>query len=114
LRDRGLKRKLELGGWFTPLLRLLIPMRRLRGTALDPFGRSEVRRLERELIRWYEGLLEEIARNLTPANHELAVQLASVPDRIRGYERIKVRSAAAAVEYANQKRGELRAVAATA
>ncbi|HKA48905.1 MAG TPA: indolepyruvate ferredoxin oxidoreductase family protein [Candidatus Dormibacteraeota bacterium] len=114
LRDRGLKRKLELGGWFTPLLRLLIPMRRLRGTALDPFGRSEVRRLELELIRWYQGLLEEIVRNLTPANHQLAVQIASVPDRIRGYEQIKVRSAAAAVEYANQKRGELRAVAATA
>jgi len=114
LRDHGLKRKLELGGWFTPLLRLLIPMRRLRGTAFDPFGRSEVRRLERELIGWYEGLLEEIGSNLTPANHQLAVQLASVPDRIRGYEQIKVRNAKAAVEYAQQKRGELRAVAATA
>lgn len=114
LRDRGLKRKLELGGWFTPQLRLLIPMRRLRGTALDPFGRSEVRRLERDLIGWYEGLLEEIVGDLAPANHQLAVQLASVPDRIRGYEQIKVRNARAAVEYANHKRGDLRAVAATA
>ena len=114
LRDRGLKRKLELGGWFTPLLRLLIPMRRLRGTALDPFSRTEVRRLERELIAWYEDLIEEIAGELTAANHHLAVQLANVPERIRGYEQIKVRNARAAVEYANKKRGELRAVVATA
>ena len=114
LRDRGLKGKLELGGWFAPFLRMLIPMRRLRGTALDPFGRTEVRRLERELIGWYEGLLEEIVSELTPANHQLAVHLASAPDRIRGYEQIKVRNARAAVEHTNRKRGELRAAAATA
>ena len=114
LRDRGMKGKLELGGWFAPFLRLLIPMRRLRGTALDPFGRTEVRRLERELIGWYEGLLEEIVSELTPANHQLAVHLASAPDRIRGYEQIKVRNARAAVEHTNKKRGELRAAAATA
>jgi indolepyruvate ferredoxin oxidoreductase len=114
LRERGLRRKLELGGWFTPLLRLLVPMRRLRGTAWDPFGRSEVRRVERELIAWYEGLLDEIVFELAPANYGAAVQLAAAPDRIRGYEGIKLRNARAVREQVERKRAELTEVTATA
>ena len=114
LRERGLQRKLELGGWFRPVLWLLVPMRRLRGTAFDPFGRAEVRRLERDLVAWYEDLLGDISSELTPANHELAVRLASVPDRIRGYEQIKVRSAKAARDYADSRRADLGDVARTA
>ena len=114
LRDRGLKRKLELGGWFAWPLRLLIPLRRLRGTPLDPFGRTEVRRLERELIGWYEALLDEIEAGLSPANHPTALQLADVPDRIRGYEGIKLRNAAAARQYVEQKRTQLKDVAVSA
>ncbi|MBV9151667.1 MAG: indolepyruvate ferredoxin oxidoreductase family protein [Alphaproteobacteria bacterium] len=114
LRDRGLKRKLELGAWFRPALRLLVPMRRLRGTRFDPFGRTEVRRLERELVGWYDGLVDEILRELTPATHEVAVRLAATPDRIRGYEAIKVRSARAAREYVERTRPQLRGVAASA
>ncbi|HKF76403.1 MAG TPA: DUF6537 domain-containing protein, partial [Candidatus Dormibacteraeota bacterium] len=110
LRERGLKRKLELGAWFTPLLRLLPPMRHLRGTRLDPFGRSAVRRLERDLVGWYEDLLDEIIRELTPACYAVAVQLAAAPDRIRGYEQIKVRTAAIAREYVERRRPELRQV----
>jgi indolepyruvate ferredoxin oxidoreductase len=111
LRDRGLARKLELGAWFRPVLRVLVPMRRLRGTRLDPFGRTEVRRLERELVDWYEALLDEIQRELSPANHAVAVQLAGTPDRIRGYETIKLRSARGAREYVERRRAELRGVA---
>jgi len=114
LRDRGLKRKVELGGWFRPLLGLLVPMRRLRGTRLDPFGRTEVRRLERELVGWYEDLVDEILGTLTPATYQVAVQLAGAPDRIRGYEQLKVRSALAAREFVERKRPELRGVAASA
>ncbi|HXM53771.1 MAG TPA: indolepyruvate ferredoxin oxidoreductase family protein [Candidatus Dormibacteraeota bacterium] len=111
LRDRGLARKLELGGWFRPVLRFLVPMRRLRGTRLDPFGRTEVRRLERELVTWYEALVDEAGRELTAATHATAVQLAAVPDRIRGYEGLKLRSARAAREHAERQRRELRQVA---
>jgi indolepyruvate ferredoxin oxidoreductase len=114
LRDRGLRRKLELGGWFRPVLGLLVRMRRLRGTRLDPFGRTAVRRLERELVGWYEDLVGEILRELTPATYDVAVRLAGVPDRIRGYEELKVRSALAAREYVERKRPELRGVAASA
>ncbi|MGI8564722.1 MAG: indolepyruvate ferredoxin oxidoreductase family protein [Candidatus Dormibacter sp.] len=114
LRDRGLKRKLELGGWFRPFLQTLIPLRRLRGTAWDPFARSEIRRLERALISWYEELLDEICANLTPANHGTAVQLAATPDRIRGYEQIKQRNADLVLKHVERKRSELQEVAATA
>ena len=51
LRSLGMKNKLELGPWFRPFLRMLVPMRRLRGTAWDPFGRTRVRREERALVQ---------------------------------------------------------------
>jgi indolepyruvate ferredoxin oxidoreductase len=114
LRERGLARKLELGGWFRPFLAMLVPLRRLRGGPLDPFGRSEVRRTERELVAWYESLLEEIGSELSPANYQTALQIAGAPDRIRGYEQIKLRSAQATRDYVERKRTELREVPASA
>jgi indolepyruvate ferredoxin oxidoreductase len=95
LRDHGLKRKLELGGWFRPVLSLLIPMRRIRGTRLDPFGRTAVRRTERELIGWYAAVLDAVLDHLAPETYTLAVAIASSPDRIRGYEGIKLTTVAA-------------------
>ena len=60
LRALGMKRKLQLGRWFVPVVpRAAARMRRLRGTALDPFGHARVRRLERELIGEYEALVGE-------------------------------------------------------
>ena len=114
LRRRGLRRKLEMGEWFRPFLAALVPLRRLRGGPLDPFGRTEVRRTERELIGWYEALLDEVVRELTAANHPVALQLAGAPDRIRGYEEVKLRNVRAVREYVQQKRAELRRLPASA
>ena len=50
LRALGLRRKLRLGRWIFPVLRLLYAARRVRGTRLDPFGRAAIRRTERQLI----------------------------------------------------------------
>ncbi len=61
----------------------------LRGTRLDPFGRTAERRMERQLIAEYEGLVEEILGKLSPLNHGLAVQLAGLPDEIRGFGHVK-------------------------
>jgi indolepyruvate ferredoxin oxidoreductase len=94
LRAMGLKRKLKLGGWFVPAFRSLRRMRRVRGTRLDPFGRAEVRRVERELIVEYEELVDEALTLLTPDTHETAVELVELPDLIRGYEDIKLRNVA--------------------
>jgi hypothetical protein len=101
-------------GWFRPVLRLLVTMRRLRGTRCDPFGRTEVRRLVRELIRWYEGLVDEALGHLSPETVPVALQLLASPDRIRGYVGIKLRNARTVREHVAGKRGELPNVAATA
>jgi indolepyruvate ferredoxin oxidoreductase len=92
LRAMGLDRKLKLGSWFVPSFRALYRIRRLRGTRLDPFGKAKVRRLERELIGEYEGLVDEALRLLTPENHATALELLELPDVIRGYEEIKLRN----------------------
>jgi indolepyruvate ferredoxin oxidoreductase len=92
LRAMGMKRKLKLGGWFVPAFRSLRRMRRLRGTRLDPFGRAEVRRVERELIDEYEQLVGEALALLSPENHATAVELLELPDLVRGYEDIKLRN----------------------
>jgi indolepyruvate ferredoxin oxidoreductase len=92
LRALGLKRKLKLGRWFVPAFRLLYRMRRLRGTRLDPFGRAEVRRVERDLIAEYEDMVAEALTLLTPETHATAVELLELPDLVRGYEELKLRN----------------------
>jgi indolepyruvate ferredoxin oxidoreductase len=92
LRALGRKDKLQLGEWFGVFFRLLAAGRWLRGTPLDPFGYAEVRRVERAMIDEYRGLIDRSLANLGPQNHDRAVQLASLPDLIRGYETIKLRN----------------------
>ncbi len=92
LRAMGLRRKLSFGAWFTPNLRGLRAGRRLRGTALDPFGRAEVRRVERALVDDYLGLVGDGLTRLAPHTHGTLVELAALPDVVRGYEDIKLES----------------------
>jgi indolepyruvate ferredoxin oxidoreductase len=87
----GLPRKMSFGPWLLPAFRLLAMMKFLRGTALDPFGYSVERRTERKLIEDYEAMLEEVFANLTPENHHLAVGLAAIPEKIRGFGHVKQR-----------------------
>jgi len=94
LRALGLKRKIRLGRTATPLFRSLRRLRWLRGTPLDPFGHSEVRRLERALPDEYRALVERALRQLTPATHATVARIAELPDGIRGYEQIKLRNVA--------------------
>ena len=75
---------------------MLAPLKFLRGTAFDPFGWTAERRAERALIRDYEAMLDEVLAKLTPENHAIAVALASLPDKIRGFGPIKMRSIEAA------------------
>jgi indolepyruvate ferredoxin oxidoreductase len=70
---------------------VLAKLRRFRGGVLDIFGRSAERKMERQLVKDYEALLEELLATLTPQNYELAVSLASVPEYIRGYGHVKER-----------------------
>jgi indolepyruvate ferredoxin oxidoreductase len=81
----GQLQKRAYGGWMLPAFRLLAKGRRLRGTVFDVFGRTAERRMESELLADYEGLLDELVGALTPENHEAAVELARLTQRIRGY-----------------------------
>jgi indolepyruvate ferredoxin oxidoreductase len=81
--------KQEFGPWMLAAFRLLAKLKGLRGTAFDPFGYMAERKQERALIREYEGLIDELLGGLSPANHSLAVKLASIPDDIRGYGHVK-------------------------
>jgi indolepyruvate ferredoxin oxidoreductase len=92
----GLPRKMRFGHWLLPVFRLLARLKSLRGTAFDPFGYSEERRTERRLIADYEEMLEEALAGLTPENHPLAVGLAAIPEKIRGFGHVKMRHLAAA------------------
>jgi indolepyruvate ferredoxin oxidoreductase len=92
LRALGLKRKLRLGTWFVPVLKALRALRGLRGTPLDVFGYAGVRRVERRLIGDYRRLIEALLAGLDEANYPVAVQIAELPDLIRGYEDIKLAS----------------------
>jgi indolepyruvate ferredoxin oxidoreductase len=68
----------------------------LRGTALDPFGYSTERRTERKLIADYETTLAELLDKLNPDNHHLAVGIAAIPEKIRGFGHVKARHLKAA------------------
>jgi indolepyruvate ferredoxin oxidoreductase len=92
LRALGWQRKIKLGTWFDGAFRVLVAMRRLRGTALDPFGRAEVRRIERALVGEYRALVDKTLTDLGPETYERAVKLAALPDVIRGYEDVKLRN----------------------
>jgi indolepyruvate ferredoxin oxidoreductase len=109
LRALGLKHKVSLGPWFRPAFATLVAMRRLRGTALDPFGYTEVRRTERALITEYREVIDQLLAGLTAGNHDLAVEIAALPDMIRGYEHIKLET----VRAYHEKLAELRAEFAT-
>jgi len=92
LKAFGLKRKLQFGPWFKLVYRGLRGMRGLRGTPFDIFGYDKVRRVERDLIIQYRRLIFAAVDELSEDNYARAVQLAQLPDMIRGYDEIKLRN----------------------
>jgi indolepyruvate ferredoxin oxidoreductase len=98
----GEPRKMRFGAWVMPLFRVLKRLKRLRGTRLDPFGYTEERRMERTLIAEYERTLEELLERLSAQNHALALQIALLPEEMRGFGHIKKRNVGAAREKQTQ------------
>jgi len=88
--------KTSFGPWMMSAFRVLAAFRFLRGTPLDIFGRTEERRTERQLIADYEAMLKEVLDKLSVDNHAVAVGLASIPEKIRGYGPVKMRHLKAA------------------
>ena len=92
----GELKKKEYGAWVMPLFRLLASMKKLRGTRLDIFGYSEERRMERRLIGEYEATIDQVLATLGQDNHAMAVQIAAVPETMRGFGHIKEKNVLAA------------------
>ena len=92
----GEPKKMTFGPWIFPLFRLLAKFKFLRGTAFDPFGYMVERRRERALVREYEMMLEEVRSRLSGENHHIAVALAAIPEKIRGFGHVKMRHLKAA------------------
>ena len=89
-------RKREFGPWAFSALRALAALKFLRGSWLDPFRFSPDRHFERVLIQDYEETADMILRDLNAGNLAIAVELASLPQQIRGYGPVKARYAASA------------------
>ena len=99
---------MRFGPWMMSAFTLLAKMKGLRGTAFDIFGRTPERRAERELIVEYEQLVDELLAKLTAENHALTIQLASLPEEIRGFGHIKERNLAAVRSKRNELLARLR------
>jgi indolepyruvate ferredoxin oxidoreductase len=94
--ERGEFFKQPFGPWMRGAFGVLVRLKGLRGTPLDPFGRSEERRTERALIGEYRACVEELLARLDAGNIELAAEIARIPEEIRGYGHVKARHLAAA------------------
>jgi indolepyruvate ferredoxin oxidoreductase len=92
----GRPKKISFGPWMMSAFRVLAKFRFLRGTPFDPFGYSAERGVERALVRDYAEMLGELVEGLTPRNHAIAVAIASIPEKIRGFGPVKERHLIAA------------------
>ncbi len=94
--DKGEGVKQSFGPWMLRAFGVLAKLKGLRGSAFDVFGRTEERRTERALIGEYRACIDELLARLDAASLPLAVEIASVPEDIRGYGHVKARHLAAA------------------
>jgi indolepyruvate ferredoxin oxidoreductase len=90
--EKGELLKREYGPWVLKAFRVLAPLRFLRGTALDPFGRTAERQTERRQVGEYEALIGRLLADLDHDRFDLAVEIASVPEQIRGFGHVKERN----------------------
>jgi indolepyruvate ferredoxin oxidoreductase len=86
----GRQKKIALGPWMRPGLQLLAKGRVVRGTPLDPFGYTAIRKLERELRDSYRALVLRLADELSVESYSRAVAAAEAADLVRGYEDVKL------------------------
>ena len=83
--------KSAFSSWIFPVLKMLSRFKFLRGTAFDLFGKTKERRMERQLIQEYEQTIKELLLGLTKKNHNIALEIAKIPEQIRGYDMVKQR-----------------------
>ncbi len=96
-------RKIRVGPWALRAFSWLAKLKFLRGSPLNPFGYSAHRKLERQLIRDYEARIAELLSGLSQDKLDAAVEIASLPEHIRGFEEVRESQ----IEQAREKETEL-------
>jgi indolepyruvate ferredoxin oxidoreductase len=81
--------KREFGPWIFTAFKLMKRLKVLRGGVFDLFGKTAERRMERQLIIDYRNTIDELLMGLAMSNHSLAVEIARLPEHIRGYGHVK-------------------------
>ena len=81
--------KAQFGSWMWSAFKLLAKFKGLRGGALDIFGYTEERKMERALVVEYREMIEGLVQGLNADNHATAVALANLPEQIRGFGHVK-------------------------
>ena len=94
--DKGQRLKKKYGPSMLRNFKLLAKLKGLRGGALDIFGKTEERQTERALIQQYRASIEEVLQGLNSDNHATAVEIARIPEQIKGYGHVKERNLKAA------------------
>jgi indolepyruvate ferredoxin oxidoreductase len=90
---RGRPKKRTFGLWMRPAFKLLARMKGLRGSRFDPFGSSADRKLDHQLIDWFEGVLRHIEQSFDPCTPEKAISLLKTAQDIRGYGPVRHKAA---------------------
>ncbi|QIB51438.1 MULTISPECIES: indolepyruvate ferredoxin oxidoreductase family protein [Pseudomonas] len=84
-------KKRSFGPWMMRSFKLLARLKFLRNSVIDPFGYTAERKVEREWLATYEGILDEVLDKLTAEKLQTAVELTNLPDIVRGYGPVKER-----------------------
>ena len=90
--EKGELQKQKFGPWMLTSFKLLAKLKGLRGTAFDVFGKTEERRMERALIGEYTASIDKLLETLNASNHSIAVDVARIPELIKGYGHVKERN----------------------
>jgi indolepyruvate ferredoxin oxidoreductase len=94
--EKGELQKKKYGPAMLTAFRVLAKLKGLRGTPFDIFGATPERRAERALPSEYRRSIEQVLASLSAANHAQAVEIARIPEQIKGFGHIKERNLAAA------------------
>ena len=94
--DKGELQKQQFGPWMLTSFRFLAKLKGLRGTAFDVFGRTAERQMERNLIADYTNSMTQVLQGLTTRNISIALEIARIPDGIKGFGHVKDKNVAAA------------------
>jgi indolepyruvate ferredoxin oxidoreductase len=98
----GQLRKREFGPWVWPLLRIMARMKFLRGTRWDPLSYTAERKLDQQLISGFETAIKSVLQTLTPDKHAIGVEIATLPQSVRGYGHVKEKASVAYEQRLNE------------